>query len=117
MELLYQNDYGAVYKIDPSPIPDCDMQLVVDGVGLFMTTADLEHLLQMVLESHEPKYCADCGGPCQKIWCTHPLVDICLKVDAPTLRLMEDLIRGTLFMLNLDSTLAPYRLKKQDRQA
>ncbi|GAB5475243.1 MAG: hypothetical protein Mars2KO_33420 [Maribacter sp.] len=111
MELIYKNDYGAVFHVNNSPNPACEMQLVIDTVGLFMSRADLDHLLAIVIKSHEPCYCEECGGQCNKIWCANPLIDICLKVDEAILRQMEDLIRGTQFMLNMDSTLQQYRLK------
>lgn len=115
MELIYKNDYGATYKILNSVNLACEMQLVVDTVGLFMSREDLTHLLKIVRRSHEPCTCVDCGGnQCNKIWCTNPLIDICLKVDEPILKKMEDLIKGTQFMLDMDDTLDEYRLKPED---
>lgn len=111
MELIYKNDYGATYKIEKRPNSMCEMQLVVDTVGLFMSRDDLTHLLKMVRRSHERCDCYECGGkPCNKIWCTSPFIDICLKVDEPILNKMEDLIRGTQFILNIDDTLDEFRL-------
>lgn len=112
MELIYKNEYGGTYKIHNSPNPACEMQLIVDTVGLFMSRDDLTHLLKIVQKSHEPCTCEECGGnQCDKIWCTNPLIDICLKVDEPILHKMEDLIKGTQFILNIDDTLEQYRLK------
>ncbi|MFD0796966.1 hypothetical protein ACFQZJ_05810 [Maribacter chungangensis] len=111
MELIYRNDYAAVYRVQNSPHEDCDMQLVVDTVGLFVSRGDLEHLMGIVQRSDEPCTCADCGGnACNKIWCSNPLIDICLKVDKTILALLEDVIKGTQFTLDLDATLAKYRL-------
>ncbi|QLG46292.1 hypothetical protein [Costertonia aggregata] len=115
MQLIYKNDYGAVYRIFNSPNPDCEMQLVVDTVGLFMSRADLEHLLVIVRKSYEPCSCVECdGNPCEKIWSTNPLIDICLKVDRSILTMIEDLIKGTQFMINIDTTLEKYRLRPED---
>ena len=115
MELIYKNDYGATYKIENSLNSNCEMQLIVDTVGLFMSRDDLNHLLNIVRESHGPCTCEECGGKqCNKIWCTNPLIDICLKVDEPILNKMEDLIKGTQFILNMDDTLDEYRLKPED---
>lgn len=112
MELIYKNDYGATYKLVNSPNPNCEMQLIVDTVGLFMSRDDLNHLLKIVRKSHEPCTCHECGGnQCNKIWCKNPLIDICLKVDEPILEKIEDLIRGTQFILNIDDTLEEYRLQ------
>lgn len=115
MELIYKNDYGATYKIENSANSSCEMQLVIDTVGLFMSRIDLEHLLNIVMKSHQPGYCRDCGGPCNKIWCTNPLIDICLKVDGPILDKIEDLIKGTQFILNIDDTLDKFRLNSEDK--
>ncbi len=112
MEVIYQNDYGTTFLLTDAPNPACRIQLVVDAIGLFMSIEDLEHLLHIVQGSDKPCNCADCGGlPCEKIWCANPLIDICLKVDGPRLDQLEDLIKGTQFIMNLDATLEQYRMK------
>ncbi len=115
MKLLYKNDYGATYRLSNSPNPACEMQLIIDTVGLFVSRADLAHLLEIVRKSNEPCSCQECGGNrCNKIWCANPLIDICLKVDEPILEKMADLIKGTQFMLDMDATLEQYRLKSDE---
>lgn len=112
MKLIYQNKYGAAYLLNEPPNPKCKIQLVIDTIGLFMCKKDLEQLLDIVQKSYEPCHCVDCGGDtCSKIWCTNPLVEICLKVNEPVLDLLEDLIKGTQFMLNMDATLGEHDLK------
>ena len=111
MELIYKNDYGSTYKIENTFNSPCELQLVVDTIGLFMSRDDLSHLLKIVQKTSEPCTCSDCGGnQCNKIWCTNSLIDICLKVDNETLYKMEDLIKGTQFILNIDDTLEEYRI-------
>lgn len=115
MKLIYQNDYGATFLLYDSPNPRCKIQLVVDAIGLFMSVDDLEHLLKIVHGSYESCHCTDCGGnACNKIWRVNPLIDICLKVDGHYLGLLEDLIKGTRFMLDMDATLDQYRLKPKN---
>ncbi|WP_147415902.1 hypothetical protein [Ulvibacterium marinum] len=116
MELLYQNDYGATYRIFRSPNPSCEIQLIIDTAGLFMSRSDLDHLLKIVLKSHGSSCtCPECGGDrCNKIWCTNPLMDIHLKVDERILFLLEDLIKGTLFILDMESTLEEHLLKPKN---
>ena len=111
MELLYRNNYGASYLMEEAPNPNHDIQLVINSIGLYMSKKDLENLLNIVLESNAPCNCEECGGKtCNRVWCNNPLVDICLKVDEPILELLEDLIRGTQFILNMDDTLKKFRL-------
>ena len=56
--------------------------------------------------------CDNCKGEiCGKIWTTSSLVDICIKVDDIILGYLEDLILGTLFILNMNSTLEKHRIK------
>ncbi len=105
MTLIYRNGYGSTYLLDNPPHPHCRVQLVVDAMGIFMCEEDLQNLLGIVQKSHEPCYCEDCGGnTCNKIWYTNPLMDICLKMNERTLVLLEDLIKGTQFMLKIDDT-------------
>ncbi len=112
MELLYQNSYGAIYKMPKVESHICEMQMIVDTIGIFLSREDLDHLLSIVYKSTEPCTCADCGGNfCNKIWCSNPLIDICLKVDESILDHMEDLIKGAQFMLDMNATLEKYRLK------
>lgn len=112
MDLIYRNQYGACYRIYNAPNPICTLQLVVDSVGIFMSEDDLYHLLNIVRDSDKPCHCAECsGGKCNKIWCANPLVDICLKVDDDVLNLMEDLIQGTRFILDMNSTLSRNEIK------
>jgi hypothetical protein len=111
MELLYQNKYGACYKIYDAPNPSCELQLIVDCIGIFMTVADLENLLQLVRTPGKTCYCADCdGAPCTKIWSVGPLHELYLKASEPVRNELEDLILGTQFVLNMDQTLDQFRI-------
>lgn len=112
MKLIYKNNYGACYRVLNAPNTNCKLQMVVDTVGIFMSENDISNLLDIVRNSHEPCNCEECGGKqCNKIWTTNPLIDTCLKVDDEILGLMEDLILGTQFILNMDATLEKYRIK------
>ena len=111
MQLIYSNKYGACYRITESPNPACKFQLVVDSIGIFMSDADLEHLLTTVRDAEQPCYCPECNGKAsKKIWCSGPLHDLCLKVNEISRKELEDLIVGTQFILNIDDTLAQHRI-------
>lgn len=112
MNLIYRNYYGACYRVYNAPNPKCAVQMIVDTVGIFMAKDDLKHLLNIVLQKPAPCNCHECGGEiCDRIWCPGSLVDFCLKVDPQALRLLEDLIRGTLFIMEMDKTLDEHRIK------
>lgn len=116
MELLYKNEYGACYRMFDAPNPVCQYQLVVDTVGLFMSDTDMVYLLKIVRGSHKTCPCEDCKGEaCNKIWCTNPLIDICLKVDEPVLNELEDLIQGARFMMHMDATLDKEGVRKKPK--
>ncbi|PIF00182.1 MAG: hypothetical protein CR994_06870 [Maribacter sp.] len=112
MELIYKNDYGACYKIDNALNPTCKIQMVIDTVGIFLSEREMGYLLEIVRNSNQPCNCEECKGKrCNKIWTTSPWVDVSLKVDDDILELMEDLILGTQFMINMDATLEKNRIK------
>ncbi|QDO94403.1 hypothetical protein FNB79_10665 [Formosa sediminum] len=111
MTLIYSNNYGGCYNVSSAPNSKKVLQLVIDTVGIFMTKEDLSSLLTVILQEPAPCTCNNCSGErCNKIWCSNPLLDICLKVDKQKIELLEDLIRGTLFILEIDKTLDEYRL-------
>ncbi|MDD7888132.1 hypothetical protein [Flavivirga sp. 57AJ16] len=106
MELIHKNDYGVCYKIDKYCHPRFDVQLVINSIGIYMSEAELHNLLKIVRDSDKPCFCDECAGEkCNKIWCTNPLIDICLKMDEYKLELIEDLILRALFFLEMNSTL------------
>lgn len=106
MELIYKNKYGSSFSMDNVPNAKCRMQLVIGSTGIFMSEYELINLLEIVKNSHEPCTCEICDGDrCNKIWTTNSLIDICIKVDDVILELLEDLILGTLFILNMKTTL------------
>ncbi|QXP65035.1 MULTISPECIES: hypothetical protein [unclassified Polaribacter] len=112
MELIYKNKYGASYKVNKYPNQNYEMQIVIGSVGVFMAENELDNLLDVVRGSHVPCNCDSCKGErCNKIWTTSELVDTCIKVDDTILGLLEDLILGTQFILNIDDILDEYRIK------
>ena len=112
MKLIYKNNLGACYEVDSTINPNSSLQLVLGTVGIFMSTEELANLLDIVRGSHEPCNCKQCNGrQCNKIWTTSPLIDICLKVDDDILEHLEDLIVGSQFILNMNSTLKKHKIK------
>jgi len=115
MELVYQNNYGATFKVKNVPNPLCSLQMVVDSIGLFMTEDDLDNLLRMVQESGQPCQCPDCQGEqCQRLWCSSKHYEFGLTLSKENKEELVDLIKGTQFLLHMDETLKQYRLKPED---
>ncbi|MBL4745806.1 MAG: hypothetical protein JKY08_05510 [Flavobacteriaceae bacterium] len=112
MELIYKNDYGTSYSVEYGPSEAHNIQLVIGTVGIFMTEKDLDVLLRVVRNSHTPCNCENCGGKRRNtIWSTSSLIDFCLKVDKKRLLLIEDLIVGTNFILNMSLELDKHSIK------
>ena len=112
MELIYENKYGKSYKVTNHSNPNCTLQVVIGTVGIFMTELEMADLLRIVRSSHEPCFCESCDGEqCNKIWTTSELIDTVIKVNEATLVLLEDLIVGTQFILNMNETLGEYIIK------
>ena len=111
MELVYQNDYGATFKVKNVPNPSCSLQMVVDSIGLFMTEDDLGKLLQMVQESGQPCYCPECKGErCKRLWCTSKYYEFGLTLNEENKKGLVDLLKGTQFLLNMSQTLEKYKI-------
>jgi hypothetical protein len=114
MEEIYRNEYGVSYRnFDLEKDEKRGVQLIIDRVGLYLSIPELENLKRIVLNKYEgePCMCSECQGEVSnKIWCTNPLIDICLKFNDANIEEIEDLITGTQFMLNIDETLKKYAL-------
>jgi hypothetical protein len=46
-----------------------------------------------------------------KIWCSNPLIVICVIEDESILEVIADLIKGTQFILNMDAALDKLKMK------
>lgn len=114
MKLIYNNNYGTIYKVTNHPNARYTMQLVINNVGLFMSSGELKSLLKLVRSSYglsESCNCKKCKGvKLNELWKSNKLIDICLKVDDAILECLEDLIVGTHFMLNIDAVLDEHRI-------
>ena len=115
MKLIYNNSYGAIYKIKKEVNTKYTLQLMVNNIGIFMTITELNNLLKLVKSSYgfdQNCNCKQCKDvKLNKLWKTNSFIDICLKVDDSILGFLEDLIIGTQFMLNIDTVLDEHRIK------
>ncbi len=115
MKLIYKNNYGTTYSIASSSDLRYTMQMVINNIGIFMSSAELNNLLNVVRSSYgvnEVCNCEQCKGErLNKLWKSNPFLDIGLKVDDTILSSLEDLILGTQFILNVDSVLQENRIQ------
>ncbi len=108
MELVYKNSYGACYKTINPPNQNCEFQLIINTVGIFMTKKDISNLLKIVKDYK--KNCKCEGNKNHRIWCKNPIVDIGLKINDEVLYTLKDLLKGTLIMLEIEETLQKHKL-------
>ncbi|MGK0494804.1 MAG: hypothetical protein ACJAU2_001185 [Maribacter sp.] len=68
--------------------------------------------MYIICRFHKACDCKDCeGSPYTKIWCFNPSTGICLKEDESILEVIEGLIKGTQFILNMDVALDKFNMK------
>ncbi|MEI6864658.1 hypothetical protein [Flavicella sp.] len=114
MEEIYRNNYGVSYRNYDNDNDENGVQLIIDRIGLYLTVNELANLKRIVSDKTEgePCMCSECQGTVSnKIWCTNPLIDICLKFNDDNIQDIEDLITGTQFILNMDKTLRKFALE------
>ncbi|NJX14707.1 hypothetical protein [Tamlana crocina] len=103
MELLYQNEYGASYALENSFDSEIKFQIVIGSVGMFLTQKDIDELQDLVqdckTESLRNKKNYD------TIWKHTCFADVRIKLNQPLLHLLEDLVNGTHFVINMNATL------------
>ncbi|MEN1785231.1 MAG: hypothetical protein AAGF77_08845 [Bacteroidota bacterium] len=105
MEIVYNNEYGAICAVKNSPNHECTLQLVIESVGLFMSRTDLEYFLTTVQKPFEPCQCPQCQGKIDKIWCRNPIMDLCIKFNGSISKGIAELVEGALFVLDMQDTL------------
>ncbi|MCB9426385.1 MAG: hypothetical protein H6584_05080 [Flavobacteriales bacterium] len=108
MNLIYKNNYGSSYKVDSTVTknPERNIQVYIGTIGIYMTQKELSDLYTIIKNAVKMCDCSHCKGqPCNRIWTSHPLIDICLKIDENTLDELEDLISWTKFLMNFESNL------------
>ena len=105
MNVIFRNSYGAIGHVNDSVNPECKLQLIVDTIGIYMSLADLEYLLSVVGNTRASCVCEDCGNEFDKIVCKNARIDLHLKINKGRLQLLEELIKETLFNLEIEHTL------------
>lgn len=107
MELIYQNGYGASYSTKNDYNTGYQLQLIIGSIGVFLSREDINDLQTVIEKSRaEGCNCDTCGEKTHNsIWKYTYLADVRLKIDYISIDLLEDLIKGTQFQLNMNTTL------------
>lgn len=113
MNLIYKNDYGAIYSLEGAPNPNCSHQLIIGSIGIYMSLNDLSYLLDIVEACHYPCHCENCQGTFpDKIFFPNGNSEMCLHIDPFILADLEDLIKQTQFELNITQTLKGFKIRR-----
>lgn len=105
MKIIFRNSYGAIGHVNYSFNPECKLQLIIDTIGIYMSLTDLKYLLSVVEKTRVSCTCKDCGNELDRIICKNSRIDLRLKINRVRLQLLEELIKETLFILEIENTL------------
>lgn len=116
MKEIYKNNYGVSYYVTNHVNPKYELQLVINNLGIYMSTDEMRNLLKLVRSSYailENKCnCKNCSQKeLSSLWKINTFFEIRLKINNRVLTLLEDLIVGTQFILNMDVVLDEHRIK------
>lgn len=116
MKEIYKNDYSVSYLISNHTNKKYTLQLVINNLGIFMSLEEMDALLKIVKASYgalENKCnCEKCKeNALSSLWKVNSFFEVRLNIDFNILSLLEELIEGTQFILNLDSILEEHRIK------
>lgn len=106
IEQLYHNEFGISFywKKEKKVLSD-KIQLVFKEIGFYLTIAQLREFCQLTQVSKiENACCDDCQlkNRCHKFLLKTPTEEIDLAVNMEELFQIEDLIKGTLFTIQIE---------------
>lgn len=107
IEQVYHNDFGiSFYWKKENKILSNKVQLVFKETGFYLTVAQMREFCQLIaISKTENACCEDCEfkNECHKFLLKTPCDEIDLAVSMNELFSIEDLIRGTLFSIQIDA--------------
>lgn len=82
-------------------------QVIFNDTGFHLTEEEIDNFLEKVADAKSQKRCASCklGDQCKSILLQTPSNKVSMAVSKIELGQIEDLLRGTLFQLRLNSYL------------
>ncbi|SFZ90327.1 hypothetical protein SAMN05428642_101870 [Flaviramulus basaltis] len=106
---IYHNSIGIAFqwKYTTSKQSRNKIQIVFRNMGFFLTLKEIKQFYKNVFEAKETKQCTCCNNDTEtrSILVKTPSEKVDIAVNKKELMEVEDLIRGTLFQLNLDDYL------------
>jgi len=106
---IYQNEFGIAFQWKPDkPSKINKVQLIFRDIGLLLTPNELHYFSKCInetIQSGKGHLCKDCKvkGSCRSLLLNSPAHQITFAVSFLEVLEIEDLIKGTLFKLQLDS--------------
>lgn len=104
---IYHNDYGIAFQWKKSAIKDHKkVQLVFRNTGLYLSLNELVSFSKTINRTiSKPQMCKDCkhNNECKSILLETPASQISFAVSYIELKQIQDLLKGTLFQLQLEN--------------
>ena len=106
---IYQNDFGIAFQWKhDKPQKTNKVQLIFRDIGLLLTPNEIQYFSKCInetLQSGKSNLCEDCKvkGECRSLLLNSPAHQITFAVSLHEVLEIKDLIKGTLFNLQLDS--------------
>ncbi len=106
---IYYNEFGIAFQWKRNAAKDLKkVQFVFRDTGLLLTTTELLQFQESIRHAlKRPSSCKECKSDesCRNLLLDTPAPQVTLAVSSIELAEIQDLVRGTLFQLNLDSFL------------
>ncbi|WP_452598644.1 DUF6686 family protein [Pontimicrobium sp. MEBiC01747] len=104
---IYHNAFGIAFQWKHTSSKQGKIQIVFRNMGFYLTPNEIRAFYKHVTEAQEPKNCSCCSVECnaRTILLRTPSTKIDLAVNKQELADVHDLIKGTLFQLDLNNYL------------
>ena len=104
---IYHNDFGIAFQWKSNATKRDKIQLVFRNMGFYLTAKEIRQFHENVFDARNSKGCSCCERDCntKSILLKTPSTKVDLAVNEKELMEVEDLIKGTLFQLDLDNYL------------
>lgn len=108
IKLIYRNEFGlGFYWIQSGKLLETKVQLVFRDMGFYLSLAELQSFVDLVLPVLAPQQCSGCpeAQKCRSILVRTPDKRVDIVVSTDELHQLKDLLNGVRFHISLDSYL------------